>query len=454
MNVPRPLAIRLNNGVLESFERFAHRVRHPVLLYSSDPGHAKSQTSYLAGNPIAIICSINGVTSVQNCKGEWSHPEPPPLEALEQFLHDHYGKTHDAGIAIGYLGYELGTQIEKIPRAASDILGLPDYWFAFYDCYARIAQSDPSQAWIYGENQSTRDFETIIRQAQEVESYPHTTINVEETPLKPTWDLERYRTAFERIKKYIFAGDIYQANLAYRFTAPFYGNPATLFTRLARSNPAPFSAYLDCGDHQILSNSPECFLQVTGDRIVTCPIKGTRPRSLDAAEDNRLRHALETSHKDAAEHVMIVDLERNDLGRICQIGSVGVEEMKHVESFSRVHHLVTSVRGQLRQTVHLPDILKATFPGGSITGAPKIRAMEIIAEVEGETRGVYTGAMGILGPGRMMNLSIAIRTAIIKENYIHFHSGGGIVADSNPEDEYEETFHKARAFLEGLGGQK
>jgi para-aminobenzoate synthetase component 1 len=274
----------------------------------------------------------------------------------------------------------------------------------------------------------------------------------------------------EQAQRYIFAGDIYQVNLSQRLTAnwPRWGEapdePAredarttsknsfgwNFFQRLSSVSPAPFSAYLDCGDFQIASSSPESFLRMSGSQIQTRPIKGTRPRSADANRDAQLTYELQTSAKEMAELVMITDLLRNDLGKVCEYGSVQVPELVRLERYPQVQHLVSTVEGRLRKDVTHFAAFASSFPGGSITGAPKIRAMEIIDELEPVTRGPYTGAIGYLGFNRESQLSITIRTAVCREEKIYFHVGAGIVADSNPEAEYEETLAKARGFFTTL----
>lgn len=444
------------NGCIDStlrfFERIAADTRHSILLLSSDPNHPLGRMSVMAWDPAAILTSREGRTWRMDSAGVCTPLEGPPLQCLVSFLDDQYRRTGNQGIALGYLSYELGTQIERIPRAKRDVLGLPDYWIAFYDAFGQINHGAGDGMIVKGHGPLLKQFERKLVRAGEAMPSPDRQDGAYIVDaLQPAWDQQRYENAFRRIRDYIVAGDIYQANLAHRFSAPFPGNAYALFARLTHASPAPFAAWLDCGGHRIISNSPECFLQVTDGEAITCPIKGTRPRSADAAEDDQLRRDLENSAKDSAEHVMIVDLERNDLGRVCRTGSIRVDGMKHVESFSRVHHLVSTVRGTLREDAGIEEILRATFPGGSITGAPKLRAMEIIAELEGEARGVYTGCIGVFGPGRDLNLSIAIRTAIVRDGEVHFHAGGGIVADSEARDEYNETFHKARAFMECLG---
>jgi para-aminobenzoate synthetase component 1 len=256
--------------------------------------------------------------------------------------------------------------------------------------------------------------------------------------------------AAERAQRYIRSGDIYQVNLSHRLTTSTALSGWEMFLKLSAVSPAPFSAYFDCGNFEIASSSPEQFLRMSGAHIVTRPIKGTRPRGPDATRDAQLAYELQTSHKELAELVMITDLLRNDLGRVCDYGSVQVPELAKLEKFAQVQHLVSTVEGRLRKDVTHFAALASTFPGGSITGAPKFRAMEIIDELEPVSRGPYCGCLGYLGFNRESQLSIAIRTAVCQDGRVHFNVGAGIVADSVPEAEYEETLAKARGFLAAL----
>jgi len=258
---------------------------------------------------------------------------------------------------------------------------------------------------------------------------------------------EAYLAAIRRIRDYIRQGDVYQVNLAQRFSFPFAGEAYTLFRRLFQLNPAPFYAFLNCGDFRVLSTSMERFLCRRGDYLETRPIKGTRPRGATAEEDAALRRELKDSPKDDAELSMIVDLLRNDLGKVCEPRTVRVAEHKRLEAYQNVYHLVSIITGRVRPGVAAADILRATFPGGSITGCPKIRAMEIIDELEPQVRQVYCGAIGYLGLHRNLDLNVAIRTAIIAGGKAHFAVGGGVVYDSREQDEYEETLHKGRTLF-------
>jgi para-aminobenzoate synthetase component 1 len=253
--------------------------------------------------------------------------------------------------------------------------------------------------------------------------------------------------AVARAQRYIWAGDIYQVNLAQRLDLPWERDGWAFYERLSAVSPAPFSAFLAGEDFSVVSSSPELFLRLSGNHMLTRPIKGTRPRSDDPTRDAQLTYELQRSEKEMAELVMITDLLRNDLGRVCEYGSVQVPELVRLERYRHVQHLVSTVEGRLRAGLTHLDALAACFPGGSITGAPKIRAMQIIDELEPIERGPYTGCLGYLGFNRESQLSIAIRTAVVCDGRAWYHAGAGIVADSVPEAEYEETLAKARGFL-------
>jgi para-aminobenzoate synthetase component 1 len=265
---------------------------------------------------------------------------------------------------------------------------------------------------------------------------------------------EEYCRTIERAKELIARGDIYQVNLSQRLKSNFDSDPFELYLRLRSINPAPFAAYLNFDGFKIVSASPERFLKICGRDIETRPIKGTRPRGSNDIEDLLLKRQLLSSAKDSAEHIMIVDLERNDLGRISEYGSVKPTEFIILETYSTVHHLVSTVSGKLRNGVDIVDCLKNCFPGGSITGAPKVRSMEVIEELEPTRRGIYTGSIGYIDFCGNADLSIVIRTIVIKDKSAYFQVGGGIVADSDPEKEYQETLDKARALVEAVNIQK
>lgn len=339
-----------------------------------------------------------------------------PLEALRWMSTTFWP---DEGRWIGYLSYDLGRLFESLPSPPADDLGLP--LFAFTYCRPttdRPAGAEPDYA-------------------------------LSDAPLISNFDRHRYESAVKRAIDYIAAGDVFQVNLAQRFTAGLRFHPAEVYRRLFQQAPARYGAYLGYEDFALISNSPELFLHVQscadGRTVVTRPIKGTRPRR--PGMEAELRDSL----KDQAELNMIVDLERNDLGRVCRIGSVRVSEPRIIEAHPTVYHGVSTIRGILRDDVSFVDLLRATFPGGSVTGAPKIRAMQIIDELEPTRRGPYCGAIGYLDASGTIQLSVAIRIMIARAGQIHIPVGGGIVADSDPASEYEETIVKARAMFDALG---
>jgi len=269
--------------------------------------------------------------------------------------------------------------------------------------------------------------------------------------LRSNFTHDEYLRAVEGAIEYIANGDIFQVNLSQRFETELNMDPYDLYLRLRGINPAPFACYMNFGDVVVASASPERFLHVKGNTVQTRPMKGTRPRGRSRIEDAALSSELLGSEKDRAENIMIVDIERNDLGRVCEYGSVSVKELCTLEKYSTVFQLTSSVIGQLRQGKDRIDLLQSSFPSGSVTGAPKIRAMEIIDELEPTRRGIYTGSIGYLGFDGRMDLNIVIRTFVIKGGKVYFQVGGGVVADSSPELEYQETIDKARALVAALG---
>ncbi|HEY9249713.1 MAG TPA: aminodeoxychorismate synthase component I, partial [Rariglobus sp.] len=362
------------------------------------------------------------------------------------------------GGAVGFFGYELCTRLEKLPRARPDDLpAIPDCEFAFYD--ALIAHEHASgRTWLVANPVATSPAALLLSRLRATLSPPNPICHVISDKLGlgggpapvANFTVEAYFRAIARIKDYIAAGDVYQVNLTQRFETPLPCPPYALYRRLRQRSPAPFAAYLSFGSVQIVSSSPERFLTLRDGRVETRPIKGTRPRSADPAADTRLAAELLASEKDRAELLMIVDLERNDLGRVCDFDSVKVDQLWRLESHPTVHHLVATVSGRLRAGLDIIDCVRAAFPGGSITGAPKIRAMEIIDELEPHRRHVYTGAIGYLGFDGNADLNIAIRTITCVGGRACYHVGGGIVWDSDPAAEYQETLDKGRAMHDAL----
>ncbi len=376
-------------------------------------------------------------------------------ECLRRFAAAPHPQIPFTGGAVGYLSYELCTAFDGIQRHATDDLALPRILLGFHD--GVIAHDHATGRTLAVANPvHDRSAAEILAalEAAVAEAGARSWAPVADASggAEPVSNLTRaeYLDRVRRVREYIAAGDVYQINLTQRFSAPFAGEPYALYRRLRAASPAAFAAYLNCGDFQVLSSSPETFLRIAGRDVETRPIKGTRRRGATPEEDGRRQAELLASEKDRAELLMIVDLERNDLGRVCEPGSVRVDELGHLETHPTVHHLVATVRGRLRPECDVLDAVRAAFPGGSITGAPKIRAMQIIDELETVRRHVYTGAIGWLGFDGNCDLNIAIRTMLCGGGQVHYHVGGGVVWDSEPEAEFEETLDKGRAMRAAL----
>ncbi len=423
--------------------------------------------SFLGSDPF-LVFAAKGKTVTFRENGEERRVQSNPVAALKKLINK-FHRPPDAAVpftggAVGYFAYDLGWLFEELPHRAEDDLHLPDLYLPFYD---RVIAVDHVNREILvfshgfpftGEAGVARARERL-QQLLDLLAGTKTAgerfrPGVVAGEPESNFTREEYLRMVERGKEYIAAGDIFQVNLSQRFQAPLYISPWELYLRLATVNPAPFAAYLDFRPAAVVSASPERFLRLKGDRVETRPIKGTRPRGKNSAEDERLRRELYHSPKDRAELVMIVDLERNDLGRVCRTGSVKVPRVFRLEEYATVFHLVSTVEGCLRPGLDICDLLAASFPGGSITGAPKIRAMEIIEELEPTKRSIYTGSVGYIDFSGDADLNIVIRTFLVKDGMAYFQVGGGIVADSQPEAEYQETLDKARALLTSLGKER
>jgi para-aminobenzoate synthetase component 1 len=360
---------------------------------------------------------------------------------------------------VGYFGYGLRTFVERVPARTADDTGLPDCWLGFYDAIAAIDHVR-SRVHICSSGLPERDrrrarrrFEwlaELIRAAQPSEAVETSPERAPEIPVSSNFSRDDYIATVQRAKEYIAAGDIYQVNLSQRLSVETGLSALELYRRLRMTHPAPFSAFLPMQAAPVLCASPESFLRVRGRHVVTRPIKGTRPRGRSREEDESNARELLASAKDRAENVMIVDLERNDLGRVCRFGTVRASSICALESYSSVFHLVSTVEGELRSDKSAVDCLRACFPGGSITGAPKVRAMEIIDELEPTARGIYTGSLGYICFCGGMDMNIVIRTILLSGRRCLLHVGGGIVADSDPDAEYLETLDKAKGLLEAV----
>ena len=378
-------------------------------------------------------------------------------ECLRRFAAPSHPEIPFAGGAVGYLSYELCAAFDAIPRRHPDALALPRIWLGFHDgviAHDHTTGRTFAAANPVHERGATAILDELERAVAEAPRRPLPALSWIAAPAEPVSNLTKteYLDRVRRVREYIASGDVYQINLTQRFVADYDGDAYALYRRLRAASPAPFAAYLNGGDFQVLSSSPERFLRIAGREVETRPIKGTRPRGTTPESDARLRAELLASEKDRAELLMIVDLERNDLGRVCAAGSVQVEEHGRLETHPTVHHLVATVRGRLRPECDALDAVRAAFPGGSITGAPKIRAMQIIDQLETCRRHVYTGAIGYLGFDGGVDLNIAIRTMLCRGRRAYYHVGGGIVWDSDPEAEFQETLDKGRAMRAALMG--
>jgi para-aminobenzoate synthetase component 1 len=359
------------------------------------------------------------------------------------------------GGAVGYFGYDLCHHVEKLPRTAVDDVDIPDLYLCFYHGAIVI---DHKEVCVYitdaelkpGGEERTHQIEVEIEKAQSNLDSIEVKDHLGQVEFKPNMDKETYLNGVRRIKEYIRTGDIYQANMTQRFETVLRHKPIELYKKLREINPAPFAAYLDFGNGQIVSSSPERFLKVRDGKIETRPIKGTLPRGKTPEEDEVLKVKLQNSMKDRSELLMIVDLERNDLSRVAKTGTVEVPELFVIESYATVHHLVSTVTAELGENKSIADLLEASFPGGSITGAPKIMAMKVIDELEPTQRGIYTGSIGYIDFNGNADLNIVIRTVVCKDDTAYFQVGGGIVWDSDEYLEYDETLDKARALMNAL----
>ncbi|MFH0764650.1 MAG: aminodeoxychorismate synthase component I [Candidatus Omnitrophota bacterium] len=430
--------------------------RNSFFLDSSGGSEKFGRFSFLGCEPFLIFKSKRDSVTLETPDGTTEILKANPFLVLKDILEKHKiiapigEKTPFPCGAAGYFAYDLKDFVEKLPDTAVDDLNLPDCVLGFYDTVVTY-DNLKKKAYISGLSaKRLGEFKKRIFKKEAVRTASF--LPPRPRPLRSNFSKASYMEAIKKAKLYIKKGDIYQVNLSQRFEADIGAvKPHLVYSRLRNVSPAPFSSYLGFEDVTILSSSPERFLSKFGSHIETRPIKGTRPRGRNEAEDKLLERELVESPKDNAEHIMIVDLERNDLGRICEYGSVRPAESAVLEKYANVFHLVSTVKGVLKKGVGPVDCLMAAFPGGSITGAPKIRSMEIIEELEPVKRSAYTGAIGYISFNGNMDTSIVIRTLLVKGRKAYFSVGGGIVADSVPEEEYEETLDKAKGLMIALG---
>ena len=463
-----------------------------LFLDSATPGSRLSRYSFLTADPVAVVQSKRA-----DVGRTLSGSSPEVLTQVGALLRPHQRDPLDGlppfqGGAAGYLAYDWGRVLERLPESRYDDLGLPDAVLGIYD-WVIAWDHRLSRAWLISTGMPETDETARSRRAEERAAQVMERLRAEAPRKGAPYDVERdyeivghpfkgadrpapsypveggwwdrgldvrssfthagYLDAVRRVREYILAGDIFQTNLSQRFEAPLTESPWNLYRRMRIRNAAPFAAFFETPDVSVVSASPERFLRVDEHgHVETRPIKGTMPRGFGPEHDGALGQALSESAKDRAENLMIVDLMRNDLSRVCSPGSVRVPELFALEHYATVHHLVSTVVGDLPPGSDALDLLRAAFPGGSITGAPKVRAMEIIAELEPSQRSVYCGSIGYCSVTGALDTSIAIRTVIapVGRDRVYFGAGGGIVADSDPELEYRETLHKARGMIDVL----
>lgn len=446
---------------LEPLRAFAG-LPHPFLLHSALPDTAeavprRARWSFFGADPFVIFRDGDHHAAIDTWRRTAARAPHTPGDAAPgiPFM----------GGAVGYWAYDYARRLERVPSIAADDLGLPDFVMAFYDVIGAY-DHDTGRTWLVSTGLPLDGLAADIRARERLEMFRARVLGPGHSPaafrrasapprVQGTFDARTWAAAVRRAQDHIARGDIFQANLAQRWKLDLPDAielaPA-LYEALAQFSPAPYSAYFDAGDHVLLSASPERFLELRGKHVETRPIKGTRPRGANPEDDARLAAELLASEKDRAENVMIVDVLRNDLGRVCETGTVHVPGVCELERFPQVMHLTSTVTGRLRDDADAFDLLHACFPGGSITGAPKLRAMEIIESIEPVRRHVYTGAIGWIGWDGDADWNVAIRTATATAGSLVFHAGGGITADSDPDAEYRETLDKAEGLRGALSG--
>ncbi|WP_038881944.1 aminodeoxychorismate synthase component I [Vibrio jasicida] len=431
------------------FSRIEHQP-WAMLLRSASETHIDSRFDVLVANPIATLETVAGDTQIKTDTQEYASQDDPfsLLDELQQQLLPNLelGAEWDlpfVGGALGYFSYDLGRRVESMPELAAKDLQTPDMAVGLYE-WALVVDHKLKTAILVGQNTQAA-WQWLNSQ------FP---VDVEHFKLIGDWQSNMtqasYASRFDSVQEYLLSGDCYQINLAQRFNAPYQGSEWQAYLKLEAANQAPFSAFIRMPKSTLLSISPERFLELKDNVIETKPIKGTRPRGADTLQDQANAHDLQTAEKDQAENLMIVDLLRNDIGRVASPGSVHVPKLFDIESFPAVHHLVSTIRANLDPQYSAADLLRACFPGGSITGAPKVRAMQIIEELEPHRRSAYCGSIGYISRHGRMDTSITIRTLVAENNKLYAWAGGGVVADSDCASEYQETLDKLSKILPAL----
>lgn len=427
-----------------------------VLCESNAKYDESGRYSFIAASPIAELKGNQFDTYFRDEHGNDHELKIPVLEKLKEVLPMRKGDYPFAffGGAIGYFGYETAYHFENIGDVVNDVYHMPDVHVFFYDTFividhllqtVTIAAIDLFQTGrtVEAMEQAIAQFEEEISQGAGQQE-----IDTPAVAFQPTIAKEHFIEMVETAKEHIRNGDIFQVVLSQTFESNFSGNPFALYRKLRTTNPSPYMFYVEFGDYTILGTSPESLVKVQDGVVTTNPIAGTKPRGKTEVEDIALADELINDPKEIAEHKMLVDLGRNDVGRVAKIGSVKVSQYMKIERYKYVMHIVSEVVGDLREDAHVVDVLASSLPAGTVSGAPKIRAMQIINRLESKKRGVYAGALGYISTTGNMDLALAIRTMVVKDEKAYVQAGAGIVYDSVPESEYEETLNKARALLE------
>ncbi|NAZ69495.1 aminodeoxychorismate synthase component I [Vibrio toranzoniae] len=417
-----------------------------MLLRSASESHVDSRYDILVAQPIATFETI-GVKTTVNVNKERKVSESDPFELLDQYQQQLLPATKDhpelpfVGGALGYFSYDLGRRVETLPSLAKRDIETPDMAVGLYE-WAIVVDHKLKTACVVGQNiEAHWNWLSEQKDKSQTEEFRLT------TPWQSNMSEQGYADKFDSVQEYLLSGDCYQINLAQRFNAKYQGSEWLAYDKLEQYNSAPFSGFIRLADSAIISVSPERFLELKDNVIETKPIKGTRPRSDDHVIDNANAQELANADKDQAENLMIVDLLRNDIGRVAKPGTVHVPKLFDIESFPAVHHLVSTIRADLDYQYSATDLLRACFPGGSITGAPKVRAMQIIEELEPHRRSAYCGSIGYISRNGRMDTSITIRTLVAENNTLYAWAGGGVVFDSDCASEYQETLDKLSRIL-------
>lgn len=400
----------------------------------------------LTALPYITLCTVGNVTEIETSQGIQLSDENP-FTLIRKYLPVKSNNSVFTGGALGYFSYDLARRLEKLPTLAKQDVALPEMAIGIYDWAIVVDHVAKTMQFATQHNDpKTQELWPQIQKRLEQEPPQAEPFHITQ-PFQSNLTKQEYNNAFSRIQHYIREGDCYQVNLSQRFSAAYQGSPWYAYQQLRQLSPVPYAAYLNHPHATILSLSPERFLKVDNNKVETKPIKGTRPRGLTAEQDQQLAEELLNSLKDRAENLMIVDLLRNDLGKNCRIGSIQVPYLFKLESFATVHHLVSTITGTLQEDRDTIDLLRDCFPGGSVTGAPKLRSMEIIEELEPNRRNLYCGSIGYISFDGNMDMNIVIRTLICKDQSIYCSAGGALIADSQCEDEYQETLTKVNKLL-------